>query len=281
MDHMKIFFLLLLPALPVLAEELSVLPSETATSAPVSAAVAAEDEDRFNHRKSHWTTQFAFENLKYELPFSYVGGHRSFKRKEQDMWGLRTGLGREVYLSGGFLFGARLDAYYLGLLAQDDKVVKEADVTVTSEKRTGQVYGGDVIIHFGWMFDYKTRNPILGDMTNMSMELFMEAGVGRGKSYFRKDYFYEVPTEPRDDYDIIIEDEFTSQRATVGANFLSTTTGFYLTLRATRLTLDVDKRKIRGVEQISGGGIQSIGPGNGTADMDPITVITFGGGYKF
>jgi hypothetical protein len=248
---------------------------------PTVAADIDSESETFNHRKSHWTTQFAFENLRYELPFNYDGGQRKFGVKDQDMWGMRMGFGREVYLGGGFLLGARLDGYYLGLLAQDDKVVKKADVTVTSEKRTGQVYGADAILHLGWMFDYKTRNPFLGDMAFMSMELFVEGGVGRGNSYFRKDYFYEVPTEPRDDYDIIIEDSYTTQRATVGANFLSTTSGFYFTLQATTLTLDVDKRKIRGKQQIDSGGIQAIGPGNGTADLDPITVFTFGGGYKF
>lgn len=265
-------------------ESLNLEPEDVSASTPVpvSNEELNVDPDKFNHRKGHWIGQFAFENLKYEMPLNYSGQTKNLRTEDRDLWGLRLGLGREVYLGGGFLVSGRLDGYYLGLLQTDDKVVKVVNRTISSEKDAGQFYGADAIGHIGWMFDYKTKNPFLGEMTYMSMELFAEAGLGKGNSYQRKDYEYDLVAGQRDDYDRIVEDQFTTRIVSVGANFLSTTSGFFFTLKASRYDMTVDERTIREYSQVSGGTVNDPDQVKlNNVDIDPITVFSLGGGYKF
>ena len=239
-----------------------------------------EDDDRpFNHRAGHWVMNFGFENAKYELPWAYQGSRRNFDEEKQDLWGGRMGFGREIYIPGGFLLGGRIDGYYLGTLFTEEEIAKPASsITLGAEKNTGQMFGGEAVGHFGWMFDFRTKNPFLGEMTYMAMELFAEAGVGRGQAYNRKNYYFRLNTD--DKYDVIIEDNYTTASVSAGVNFLSTNTGFYLNLKATRIAQDIDKRKTRGISTV-GGADTTINGSEKSPDTDPITVFTLGGGYKF
>jgi hypothetical protein len=257
-----------------------VFAEDLPSPAPVSTQALAEGNDKFNHRASHWVGQFAFESLQYETPHSFSGQNREISDTTPELLGIRVGIGREAYLGGGFLMGARLDGYYFGLIQTDERASRKLTEEQSAMENTGQLFGGDAIGHLGWMFDYRTKNPFLGEMTYMSMELFVEAGLGVGRGYHRKDYFYEVGT--RDDYDRIIEDSFNTQILSIGANFLSTTTGYFFTLRGSRYTHDITKRTIRESSQVFGGGV--VTKDQVTLEdvaMDPIMVFSLGGGYKF
>ncbi|MBY0518576.1 MAG: hypothetical protein K2P81_16820 [Bacteriovoracaceae bacterium] len=248
----------------------------------VSLANQEEDEGSFNHRKSHWVGIFGFESTRYKMPLNFNGASKSYNDKaSSQLWGGRLGLGRELYLGAGFVFNVRAEGYYMGTLFNS---IKTADpeypgTDVSSEKDIGQYFGGDAVAHFGWMFDYKTKNPFLGEMTYMAMEIFVEAGVGRGKTYLRKKYDFEA--DKIDHYNFILEDSYTSQNVSAGLNFLSTSSGAFLYLKATQTRLTVDKREIRGSSQESSGAVNSLKRTIKNPDIDPITIFALGGGYKF
>jgi hypothetical protein len=248
----------------------------------VSKANVDEDDDSFNHRKANWVGTFGFESTKYTLPFAFQGDKANFKEEERELWGGRLGFGGEFYLGWGFLFGARLDGYYLGTLFEDAKTANpEYDVDVASEKNNGHMYGGDAIAHFGWMFDFKTKNPFLAEMTYLAIELFAEAGVGRGRAYNRKNYFFNASPATDELYDIIIEDDYTSQIVSGGINILSTSTGAFLNLKVSTVALDITERKIRGTSKPNGQAATNLKDTIKNPDTDPITIFTLGGGIKF
>jgi hypothetical protein len=245
-----------------------------------------EDEGDFKHRKSHWITTFGFETTKYELPLEFNGARKSFGETDRELYGGRLGVGREFYLGWGFLFQGRVEGYYMGTLFEGIKTADpEFSTEVSNQKDTGSIYGAEAVAHFGWMFDYKTKNPFLGEMTYLAMELFVEAGVGRGKSYQRKEYKFDASVV--DYYDFLMEDEFTNTSVSAGVNFLSTSTGYFLYLRATQSALAIDKRKgrIKSIEGAGSGtstdGVAGVKFSEKDPDVDPITVFAIGGGYKF
>lgn len=252
----------------------------------IESTAQIDDEDMpFNHRKSHWIGSFNFETVKYNIPLAFDGASEEFKEKDRDLYGGRLGFGREFYLGAGFLFQGRVDGYYMGTLFEG---IETADpefpgTEVSNEKDVGSYYGADAIAHLGWMFDYKTRNPFLGDMAYLAMELFVEAGIGKGKSYQRKEYNFDAASV--DQYDFIMEDEFTTNSISGGINILSTSSGFYLTLRATQVNISLDKRDIREKKLEGGASGSSAGSfvkrTDNSADIDPVTIFALGGGYKF
>ena len=254
--------------------------------AEVKSTDDVDDEDRpFNHRKSNWVSVFGFETVKYTLPLEFTGASDYFKEKERDLYGARLGFGREFYLGWGFLLQGRVDGYYMGTLFEG---IKTADpeftgTDVSNEKDTGSYYGADAVAHLGWMFDYKTKNIFLGDMTYMALELFVEAGVGKGTSYQRKEYNFDAASV--DQYDFIMEDEFTTNSVAAGINLLSTSSGFFLNLKATQVNLSLDKRTIREKKLEGGASGSSAGAfvkrTDNDADIDPVTIFAVGGGYKF
>ena len=265
---------------PVVEEKVQ-LPAPAA----VSKTVVDQDDVEFNHRKSNWVSMFGFETVKYTLPLEFTGASDYFKEKERDLYGARLGFGREFYLGWGFLLQGRLDGYYMGTLFEG---IQTADpefpgTEISNEKDTGSYYGADAVAHLGWMFDYKTKNIFLGDMTYMAMELFVEAGVGKGASYQRKEYNFDADSV--DQYDFIMQDEFTTNSIAAGINILSTSSGFFLNLKATQVNISLDKRKIR--EKKLEGGAPGSSAGafvkrtDNDADIDPVTIIAVGGGYKF
>jgi|GEM_PF-2506552 len=252
----------------------------------IESTAQIDDEDMpFNHRKSHWIANFGFETVKYTVPLEFAGASEDFGEKDRDLYGARLGFGRDFYLGAGFLFQGRVDGYYMGTLFEG---IQTADpefpgTEVSNEKDTGSYYGADAVAHLGWMFDYKTKNPFLGDMAYLAMELFVEAGVGKGRSYQRKEYNFDAASV--DQYDFIMEDEFTTQTVSAGINILSTSSGFYLYLKGTQVNLSLDKRDIREKRLEGGASGSSAGSfvkrSDNSADIDPVTIFALGGGYKF
>lgn len=274
-------------AAPIVVVAPPVVEEKIQPAAPVAVSKAeVKDEDgEFNHRKSNWVTMFGFETIKYTLPLEFSGASKNFKEKDRDLYGARLGFGREYYLGWGFLLQGRLDAYYMGTLF---KGVETADpefpgTEVSNEKDSGAYYGADATAHLGWMFDYKTKNIFLGDMVHMAMELFVEVGAGKGRSYQRKQYNFDAASV--DQYDFIMEDDFTTNSISAGVNFLSTSSGFFLNLKASQVNISLDKREIREKKLESGASGSSAGAfvkrDASDADIDPVTIIAVGGGYKF
>lgn len=234
----------------------------------------------FQSRKGHWIATVGFETTQYNVPFDFVGTKKTFKEEDRRLSGGRLGFGREAYLGGGFLLSARLEGYYMGTLFNSLETASPEfdDVTVASTKDTGQIFGGDGMVHLGWMFDYKTRNPFLGDMTYLALELFVEAGLGRGQAINGKSYFFKSTTNEQ--YKVTFEDDFSSQTISAGFNILSLNSGAFLYVKASQVSQSITERKIRG----STGAIAAPSEINQTLtnpDSDPLTVLAIGGGFKF
>lgn len=247
----------------------------------VSADRFDEAERPFNHRKSHWVGTYGFQNSKYVVPLQYTGSKVNFKDEDRELWGGRAGIGYELYLGLGLLLQGRLDGYYLGTVFQQDKVAKNAaGAKVGSEKDTGQMAGGDAVLHAGWMFDLVTKNPILGEMTYLAVEPFVEASYGRGQAYNRKKYYFNGAQS--DAYRFTMTDYFSSQSVSVGLNVLSTNSGFFLNLKATRMFLTIDNgdRRISSTSTVNSASASSVSRPNDVR-IDPVTIFTLGGGYKF
>jgi hypothetical protein len=259
---------------------LLLIPNFSYSNDNILTADMEDDEEYkpFVNRRSHWVINFAGEGLEYVLPFSF-DGVKDFDEENRGLSGARLGLGREFYIPGGFLIGPRLDAYYLGTLFEK---VKTAGAELNNEpvsgtKDSGSLYGVDAVMHLGWMFEYKTKNPFLNEMVNMAMELFVEGSVGKAQAWNKKRYYYD--TTSYEGYRHTIADNIDSRSFGGGINLLSTTSGFFLQLKSMTTTFDITQRK----ETI----FDTTTPSrNGTfkshdVDIDPVTVYTFGGGYKF
>jgi hypothetical protein len=242
----------------------------------------AVDDERFDSRKGHWVTTVGFERTAYEVPLNFVGARKRFGPKEQTLDGGRIGIGRETYLGAGFILGAKLEGYYMGTLFNSIKTADPVEpVEVAGNKETGQIHGADAIAHLGWMFDYKTKNPFLGDMTYMALELFVEAGIGRGRAINRNSYYFDAAPATSENYRVTFVDDFQTQIISAGMNFLSRSSGAFLYLRATQSILDVTERKIRGVSQPDGQPSTNLANKVSNPDVDPITIFAIGGGFKF
>jgi hypothetical protein len=266
---------------PIIENE--VAPIAPPTLIPVkSESKIAVDDERFDSRKGHWVTTVGFERTAYEVPLNFVGARKRFGPKEQTLDGGRIGIGRESYLGAGFILGAKLEGYYMGTLFNSVKTADPVEpVDVAGNKETGQIHGADAIAHLGWMFDYKTKNPFLGDMTYMALELFVEAGIGRGRAINRNSYYFDAAPATSENYRVTFVDDFQTQIISAGMNFLSRTSGAFLYLRATQSLLDVTERKIKGVRQPDSQPSENLRRKVSNPEVDPITILAIGGGFKF
>lgn len=251
---------------------------------PVITTEAPKDDRFINHQKSHWLTTFGFEGMKYKLPFDFEGTKRNVRERDQELYGARFGLGGQIYLGYGFFTTSTAEVFYLGTLFTKSQ---EAGPQVSGAeaghiKRTSGFYGGEISQSFGRIFEFRSKNPILEEWVHLTFEPFVEAGLGAGQSYNKVNYHYDTGTSgTREDYKRTIRDTLTNARVGAGFNMTSRS-GFFLQVRATVNRFDISKRKIDTYErQNQAAGTQTPTATDKNAKMDPVTVFTLGGGYKF
>jgi hypothetical protein len=242
-----------------------------------------EEEKTFKTRASHWVTTFTFENSQYELfPDNYsFSGKKDFESEKHQLWGGRLGFGGEIYLGWGFVTRSMIEGYYHGTLFS--QVLNggdyDSDVKFAYTKKTGQLLGGDASQSFGWMFDLKTVNPFTDEMTYLSIETFVEAGIGKGWAYNKLNYSYDLDTTD-ERFNIRVRDDLLNARVGAGINMTSNQ-GFFLSLKATINRYEITQRKINGYIQENGNPQTSISEKPENAKIDPVVIYTLGGGYKF
>ncbi len=260
-------------------------PLSRESSSPIGGLVAENtsknevkpEDARFKPRTGYWLGTVGFETTNYKVPFNFTGAKKNFKEEDRRLTGGRIGFGREAYLGAGFLVSGRLDAYYLGTLFNSLETASPEfdDVTVAATKDTGQMFGADAIGHFGWMFDYSTKNPFLGEMAYMAFELFVEAGIGRGRAINGKSYYFKALTNEQ--YKVTFEDDFSTQIISAGFNILSRSSGSFLYVKASQVSQSITERNVRGNSSVSG----AIKDKLTNPDTDPLTMFSIGGGFKF
>lgn len=238
-----------------------------------------EDNPKFNPRKSHWYTTFGFEAMEYSLPFSYVGAKQKFNTENRQLYGGRLGFGREIYLGKGFMTSTRLESYYMGTLFESAKTADPEleNEEVATVKDTGQIYGGDIVQTLSYMWDFKTKNPFMDTWSYLTMEPFVEFGIGKAWAFNKKDYSYN--TSIVEEYDQSFSDELTNTKIGAGINMTSRQ-GFFLYLKATQNRYDISKRRTKGYFYKDGEARASVNS-NALTSLDPIMVYSLGGGYKF
>ncbi len=247
---------------------------------PLMSTEVVDDYRIIDHKKSHWLSSFGFETLKYETFNDFEGVKKNFDPTEQELWGGRIGFGREIYLGAGFLTTTKMEGYYLGTLfsrelnggAEDD------DIKFAFTKRTGQIYGLDISQSLSFLFHMKTKNPMMDEWTFLTVEPFVEFGVGRATALNRLNYSYDLATTD-EAYRLKVEDQLLNSILAVGVNFTSRS-GSFLYLKAVQNRFTVTDRKATQLTRVNGGADVSSNPDLGD-NMDMITTYAMGGGYKF
>jgi hypothetical protein len=262
----------------------AVVSTPVATVTPtLKSEKVLEEEKTFKTRASHWVTTFTFENSQYELfPDNYsFSGKKDFESEKHQLWGGRLGFGGEIYLGWGFVTRSMIEGYYHGTLFS--QVLNggdyDSDVKFAYTKKTGQILGGDASQSFGWMFDLKTVNPFTDEMTYLSIETFVEAGMGKGWAYNQLNYSYDLDTTD-ERFKIRVRDDLLNARVGAGINMTSNQ-GFFLMMKATINRYEITQRKINGYIQENGDPQTSISEKPEDAKIDPVVIYTLGGGYKF
>lgn len=249
-----------------------------------SEVIRAELEDRykFRARESHWISTFGFEAMKYPTAYEFSGVKQNYKPNEAELYGGRIGFGREIHLGAGFHTATKLEGYYFGSLFNKRQTASKEfpDVTTSSRKDTSSIYGGDVSQSLSFMFNMKTKNPFMGEWTYLTVEPFVEAGIGIGKAYNRRRYYTDLATV-NEEYKATVNDELRTTKLAVGLNFISTS-GYFLYLKATQYDINITNRTMNTyVRQNGQAGVQAPEQKLKNVDTDPVMVYAIGGGYKF
>lgn len=268
--------------------DLDVSKRDTGTPALISESVAHDQETIFNPRANHWIVTLGTENFGYDVPFSFNGVRKDAGEVTQDMWGGRLGIGGELHLGGGIHTATKVEGYFAGtLFAKRTTAGSEVpDIDVSFIKKTGQVYGGDVVQTLSFMFDFKTKNPFLGEMTYLTIEPFVEAGLGYAQAYNKYNYNYDTgnqagPGQVQESYRASVKDSIVTQKFGAGINLISRQ-GYFLYLKGNITNFDITKRETRGTQRFDDTtNFSSFSEESKNPKLNAITVYSIGGGLKF
>lgn len=250
------------------------------TETPAIVSEETISKKAFNPRKGHFLTSFGFEGMKYDTPYNFDGAKTDFKPGEKELWGGRIGIGQEIYLGAGFNTTTKIETYYMGTLFSRvlNGGAQDSEVKFAYTKRTGQILGFDASQSIGRLFDFKTKNPFMEEWAYLTVEPFVEAGIGMAKAYNRLNYSYNL-AGTNDRYLMRVNDDLTNVRLGGGVN-LTSNQGYFFYLKATYNRYDLNKRKVTGFEG-HGGTETALNTSKISDKIDPIMIYSLGGGYKF
>ncbi len=264
--------------LPTLQHSPGPLAEASQTPTPMVTAEIV-DESEFIARKSHWISNFGFEAIEYEVPLSFNGDIESFNDQKRKLYGGRLGFGRELYLGWGFNTTSRVEGFYMGTMFENSVNPNTDEVDDSYYvKDTGHMFGAELSQSLGFLFDMKTRNPLIGEMVHLTVEPYVFAGIGEALAYNRFSYHYEDTLT--EDYRIRVKDDIRIASIGGGINFTSNA-GYFLYLKATQYRLNIIERTQEGYTQLDGQSPVVID--SKEQDLDPklITIYALGGGFKF
>jgi hypothetical protein len=236
--------------------------------------------NRFNPRASHWLFNIGLEGMRYDLPFEYEGQKKSFSPKSLGIYGGRLGFGREFYLGNEFLTSSKIEGYYVGNLFSQvlNGGTEDENVKFAYTKETSQLWGFDVSQSFGRLYNMKTKNPLFEQWSYLTVEPFVEVGVGIAKAYNSINYKYALDRY-NDRYKEKMLDDLINAKIGVGVNFTASTGNFFY-FKVSYNRYDLSDRKSEGYSRVGAGATTPINRPEPDS-IDPITVISLGGGYKF
>lgn len=250
-----------------------------------------EKPEGFEFKKSHWQSIFAFENFKYQTPFNYVSskGKSIYNDSKIDLYGARLGFGHELYLFGGLSTTSRIEGFYTGTAFGKNKSADpDFAVQYANSKAWAQNIGFDVSQSLSYIMEVKTKNPFMDEVSRFTIEPFVEAGIGASQFMSKASFHYDTtaagsPGGYKDDYRHKITDNIVNARIGAGFN-VTALSGFFMFARVTQNRFNVTSRKSEGYSDLNGT-VVDIGQRDKAADknvkLDPVTMFTIGGGYKF
>ncbi|HXH32585.1 MAG TPA: hypothetical protein VNJ01_17435 [Bacteriovoracaceae bacterium] len=240
-----------------------------------------ETKPKFLKKTSHWVFNFNFEYLKYDVPFAFAGEKKNIRPENRDFFGGRFGFGRELFLRPGIISTTRLDGYFNGTLDLTNlKGGDDEDAEVFSKyKREGYLYGLDINQTLGYLFEMKTKNPMMEDMTYLTIEPYVLAGVGAARAFNSVVYEYDLTVVEK--YNVEINDDLANFRLGIGLNFTSNL-GYFFNIGVTQNNYKILERKLKGEFQRNGDASPTLQ--NDTmkdVSIDEIWIYSLGGGFKF
>lgn len=274
------------PAKETSAEEELYEKPAPETSTPVLTTLETDKlrgGKEFNPRKSHLITSFGFEGMKYDFEQNFDGERKDFKDSQRELYGARLGVGYEMYLGAGFNTTTKLNGFYAGTLFEKKQTADPdvENIDFAFSKKSSSYWGAEVAQSIGFLFDMKSKN-LFGDMIQLTIEPFVEAGIGRAWAYNRINYHYDTGPNPgvQEDYRRTVSDTLTTTRLSAGFNVISTQ-GYFLHLMGSLTTFNLNKRKVEESKRANHGTLDATVNPSFTEEIDPIVSYTIGGGYKF
>ncbi len=276
---MKFFLLLFL-----LVSETALAQMHASFSTPnVISANSPITEKPFKSRHSHWLMSVNGEGMGYEVPFEFRGNSRTFKNKTQALFGGRLGVGREMYIGKGLMTTSRGEAYYMGIMKDREENAKQEyeGITYASIKTSGQIAGLDAVQSLSYLYDITTSNP-MGESKMLTLEPFVEAGVGVARAINRKNYKYETgPYGTSESYRLTVKDTIANARLGIGFNVTSND-GYYFFMKVTQNRFQIVERKSSGEQRMNGTqNYIDLSDTEKNISMDAVTIYALGGGIKF
>lgn len=270
-------------------DELLVEPNPETTTPVMTTRPVEEDKD-FKVRKGHWLSSFGFEGIKYQVPGQFEGVKKNFRDRTQEMYGTRIGLGRELHIGAGLMTTTKIEGFYLGTLFTKSKT---ADPEIENEKFysakvTGQLLGGDISQSISYLFDFKTYNP-MGNMTYLTLEPFVEIGIGYAEAYNKVKYLYDTsetgsigtPGAPHEWYRHGIKDIVSTRKLAAGFNIISNE-GYFFFTKVSQMQFANIARHERGYKkQNETATVDKLTFSDEKPDVINTTAFSIGGGYKF
>lgn len=256
---------------------------DPSTSTPVITSEEDVESKVYNPKKSHWVTSFALDYIKYELPWVYTGAQKhNFRKKDQELYGVNLGLGREFHLGGGVQTGTKLYGYFRGATFQNKKTADPQiqDTEFASGKRIGQMWGGEIAQSLSFQFDYKAKNPIMDSMFYLTFEPFVEAAIGYAEAFNKINYGYNTAPVVDEGYNHKIQDRMMTRRLSAGFNIISQRS-YYLVVKGSLYQLDNTYRKQSGSQHFTGGPVTTPAFIDDKPGIQTTTSFTIGGGYKW
>lgn len=230
--------------------------------------------------ESHWLISYGFEAMKYPTLFEFTGAKESFTPGDAEFYGGRLGFGGEIYLGAGVFTTTKVEGYYMGTLFSQvlNGGTEDEQVKFAYTKETGQIWGFDASQSLGYMFDMKTKNPFMEEMTYLTVEPFIEAGFGVASAYNRLNYSY-VLAGTDEQYRLRVEDKLVNAKLGIGVNFTASS-AFYFFVKVTQNRYDITDRDAYELRRTVPGPNATSKPDLDDS-IDAITVYAIGGGYKF
>jgi hypothetical protein len=175
--------------------------------------------------------------------FDYPSGLPQFDGKHENysegqsvgIYGLALALGWEQHLAGNFSSTIKLGGFYNETV---DKTKGNAgdgiDLDLASIQSKHQLYGVEASISLNYLID----NSVL------PVQPFVAIGLGQGHSTMDEEYDFKGVTGSVDpeNYDVSVEDTFTSTKITLGVNFISAS-GITSYIKASSTSVLVSERE--------------------------------------